>query len=71
MQNSTNGIAIFFSCEYSPGAMNSHSCHRMNGTASISPASAPIFMDSMKGSSRSVYMNLPPFGSSSLQAAAR
>ena len=57
----TNGIANLFSCEYSPGAMNSQSCQMMNGSAMKRPASAPIFMFSMNGSKPVVYMNFTPW----------
>ncbi|MND03581.1 hypothetical protein D3C83_234710 [compost metagenome] len=40
----TNGIAHFFSCEYRPGATNSHTCSITAGDASRSPASRAILM---------------------------
>ncbi len=38
----TNGMASFFSCEYSPGAMKSQTCASTTGEARIRPAMSPI-----------------------------
>jgi hypothetical protein len=38
LDSTTNGIAIFFSCAYSPGAMNSHTCVITSGSAITAPA---------------------------------
>ena len=43
--------------------MNSQNCHRMNGSATNRPGSAPTFRYSMKISAGSVEMSVPPFGS--------
>ena len=42
--------------------MNSQSCRMMTGSATKRPASAPIFIISMKPSVGAVYMNLVPVG---------
>ncbi len=51
---STNGIASFFSFAYSPGAMNSHTCNMMYGDAIRTPVSTAILIHSMNISGASV-----------------
>ena len=43
-EESTNGIASFFSFAYRPGAMNNHTCSMMYGDAISTPVSAAIFI---------------------------
>ncbi len=47
-EETTNGIASFFSFAYRPGAMNNHTCSMMYGDAISTPVSAAIFNISMK-----------------------
>ncbi len=42
-EETTNGMASFFSFAYSPGAMNNHTWHMMYGDAINTPVSAAIF----------------------------
>ncbi len=48
LEQSTKGIATFFSRAYKPGATKSQICEKMNGEAAISAASAVIFRLNMK-----------------------
>jgi len=44
LASTTNGIARRFSRWYSPGAMNSQTCHRTTGIAIMAPASNAMVM---------------------------
>ena len=59
VEESTNGMASFFSFAYSPGAMKNHTCNMMYGEAIRTPVSAAILICSMNPSLGSVKISLP------------
>src|SRR5687768_15062527 len=58
-ESAMNGIASFFSWEYRPGAMNSHTCSMMSGEAMSSPAMTASFTYSENASAGSMAVSGP------------